>query len=168
MRRALILLSCAALLALASCRDNGGAADTRTDDGTGLGADFEQGRLAFTTDDGQRIDFDVYIARDIEQQRRGLMFVREMPQSTGMLFVYDRPAIRSIWMKNTYIPLDLVFIRADGQVSSVVANAVPLTEASRSSKEPVKYIVELNGGVAARFGIDARSRMVWDDTGDAK
>ena len=166
MIRGRLLALLALLFAVTSCQETDGSAVAPADDGTGLSADYERDRLTFVTGNDKAIEFDVYVARTVEQQRRGLMFVRELPQTTGMLFVYDRPSIRSIWMKNTFIPLDLIFVRADGRVSSVVENVTPLTEASRSSKEAVKYIVELNGGVAAQHGIDGRSRMIWGDSDD--
>jgi uncharacterized membrane protein (UPF0127 family) len=106
--------------------------------------------------------FDIYLALTREQQRRGLMFVRELPPFSGMLFVYQRTDILSMWMKNTYIPLDMLFIRADGTVSSVMANTEPLSLRSISSTEPVNYVLELNAGVAARLSIDSRSRLILD------
>ena len=65
--------------------------------------------------------FDIYLALTNEQRARGLMFVRDLPMTTGMLFVYEREQIVSMWMKNTYIPLDMVFARGDGTVSSIAA-----------------------------------------------
>lgn len=132
------------------------------DDGTGLGERFDASSLSIVNDAGENLDFDIYLAHSPDQQQRGLMHVRKMPVTTGMLFVYERPGIRSMWMKNTYIPLDLLFIDANGKVSSIVHNATPLSLASRSSTEPVKYVLELNGGSAIRFGIGTSSRIIWE------
>ena len=112
------------------------------------------------TDGGTEHEFDVYIAETWEQQRRGLMFVRDLPESSGMLFVYDQPGMHSMWMKNTFISLDMIFIRADGSVSSVIHETRPRSLESQSSIEPVSYVLELNGGVARRLGIGQRSRMI--------
>ena len=71
--------------------------------------------------------FDVYLALTNAQRARGLMFVKEMPATTGMLFVYDDDDILSMWMKNTYIPLDMVFARADGTVASIARQTEPLS-----------------------------------------
>lgn len=105
--------------------------------------------------------FDIWLAKVRDQQMRGLMFVRDLPEFTGMLFVYDGPGRRSMWMKNTYIPLDIVFIRDDGVVSSIVADAEPLNLTSLSSIEPVPYVLELAGGVAATLGITPGDQVEW-------
>lgn len=105
--------------------------------------------------------FDVYLALDKSQQARGLMHVRELPATTGMLFVYDGSRRISMWMKNTYIPLDIVFARADGTVSSVAHATEPLSLRSIASKEPVTYVLELNAGTANRLSIDENSRLFW-------
>jgi uncharacterized protein len=101
--------------------------------------------------------FDVYLALTSEQQRRGLMHVKRLPKFSGMLFVYRTEDLRSMWMKNTYIPLDILFIRADGSVSSIAEMTEPLSLQSISSIEPVTYVLELNGGITAELGIDADS-----------
>jgi uncharacterized membrane protein (UPF0127 family) len=121
---------------------------------------FEFGSLEIVNDDGETYHFDVYLATSFEQQRRGLMFVRDMPERTGMLFIYDTDGRPSIWMKNTYIPLDIVFARSDGSVSSISRDAVPLTLDSHVPHEPVRYVLELNGGAARRLGIGSRSRLL--------
>lgn len=121
---------------------------------------FEFSVLDIVNDEGERIEFDVYLARDFEQQRRGLMFVRSMPEHTGMLFIYESEAIRSMWMKNTYIPLDIAFARSDGSISSVNRDTVPLTLTSQASNQPVRYVLELNAGTSRRLGIGDRSRLV--------
>ncbi|MEM7433477.1 MAG: DUF192 domain-containing protein [Pseudomonadota bacterium] len=106
--------------------------------------------------------FDIYLAESNAQRAQGLMYVRELPVSTGMWFVYEREARVSIWMKNTYIPLDIVYVKADGRVSSVFHDAEPLSLRSMPSDEPVQYVLELNGGLAAKLGIDGDSRIYWE------
>lgn len=101
--------------------------------------------------------FDVYLALTYEQRRRGLMFVRELPETSGMLFVYRQRQILSIWMKNTYIPLDIVFFAADGRIVNIHENAEPHSLTSRRSEEAVNYVLELNGGTSERLGIDTDS-----------
>jgi len=95
----------------------------------------------------------VEIAADRESQARGLMYRRQMEPNAGMLFDLHQSAPISFWMKNTYLPLDMVFIRADGTVSSVEPNAIPLSTASIPSQEPVRAVLELNGGRARQLGI---------------
>jgi len=101
--------------------------------------------------------FDVYLALTPEQQRRGLMHVRQLRRFAGMLFVYRNDDIRSMWMKNTLIPLDILFIRGDGSVASIEAMTEPLSLRSIASGEPVRYVLELNGGIAEELGIDTDS-----------
>ena len=106
--------------------------------------------------------FDVYLAISREQQMRGLMFVREMSSTTGMLFLYDTEAFHSMWMKNTYLSLDIVFAHRDGTVSSVAANTEPLSLRSVASIEPVAFVLELNAGTATKLFIDEDSRLIWE------
>ena len=105
---------------------------------------------------------DIYIAATNQQRSRGLMHVRSLPESTGMLFVYDSDARLSMWMKNTFIPLDILFVRADGTVSSIAYDTEPQSLDSIASLEPVRYVLELNSGVAEKFSIDKYSRLEWD------
>jgi len=107
--------------------------------------------------------FDIYLALSAQQQRRGLMFVRELPAHTGMLFVYPDENYRSMWMKNTFISLDMVFAHRDGSIANIVHNTVPQSEKSVVSSEPVSFVLELNAGTARRLGISKRSRLVRDD-----
>ena len=126
-----------------------------------LDAAFEFSRLEIINDAGEHLAFDVYLAKSFEQRRQGLMFVRNMPERTGMLFIYSQDEVHSMWMKNTYIPLDMFFVRSDGTVSSVIHDTVPQTLESNRSIEPVRYVLELNAGAARRFGIGAGSRLLW-------
>ena len=124
---------------------------------------FDSATLAILNDAGERLEFNVYLAEDYEQQRRGLMFVREMPDRTGMLFIYDDDDMHSMWMKNTYISLDILFARGDGSVSSINRDTVPLTLDSQRSIEPVRYVLELNAGTTRRLGIGTGSRLLWEE-----
>ena len=119
--------------------------------------------LTVINDRGDQLEFEIYLATDFEQHRRGLMFVRDMPERTGMLFVYDAEEPRSMWMKNTYIPLDMVFARADGSVVNVVTDTVPQTLSSHRSTAPARYVLELNAGTARRLGIGTGSRIIRED-----
>ena len=106
--------------------------------------------------------FDIYLAVSPQQQRRGLMFVRELPDWTGMLFVYGDERYRSMWMKNTYISLDMVFARRDGSVTNIVEDTVPLSERTVSSSAPAAFVLELKAGTARRLVIGNDSRLVWE------
>lgn len=126
-----------------------------------LNAAFGTDVLVIVANDHACYRFDVYLAASDEQQRRGLMFVRELPDTTGMLFVYDEPGYRSMWMKNTYIPLDIAFATAAGRIVNVVRSTKPLSLASITSTEPATYVLELNAGVTARLAIGPGSRILW-------
>lgn len=147
----------AALLCVASCKAPAQPASAGV---ASLDGDFERSTLIIESDDGLQHTFDIYLATTYEQQRQGLMFVRKLPKNMGMLFVYEESKSRSMWMKNTYISLDLVFARSDGTVSSIIHNAPPLTLDSRSSVEPVTYVLELNAGTARRLNIGHKSRII--------
>lgn len=154
--RALILL---AGLLLAACSPQPPVSAGTVPDLDGV---FEFASLDVINDNGETLTFDVYLAVNPEQQRRGLMFVREMPATTGMLFIYADDDYHSMWMKNTYLPLDMVFARGDGTVSSIITDTVPQTLNSHSSTEPVRYVLELHAGTTRRLAIGKRSRLLWE------
>ena len=110
---------------------------------------------------------DIYVATSNRQRSRGLMFVRSLPPMSGMLFIYDREDYASIWMNNTYIPLDILFVRRDGRISSIARNTEPLSLQSITSVEPIAYVLELNAGTAERLFIDEKSRLMWGPTHQA-
>ena len=83
-------------------------------------------------------------------------------ERTGMLFIYEGEDRRSMWMKNTYISLDMVFARADGTVTNVITNTIPHLLVSNISTEPAQYVLELNAGTAHRLGIGRDSRLLWE------
>ncbi|WP_409567933.1 DUF192 domain-containing protein [Methylobacterium sp. E-025] len=103
--------------------------------------------------------FDVEVMRDDAGRTRGLMFRRTMAPNHGMLFDFERSEPVAMWMKNTYLPLDMLFIRADGTIARVAADTEPLSTAIIASPEPVLSVLELNAGVAAKLGIKAGDRV---------
>jgi len=124
-----------------------------------LSAAFETGTIIIEAEKDLCYRFDVYLAKSREQQVRGLMHIRQLPEMRGMLFIYSVPAMRSMWMKNTYISLDILFIREDGTISNIVADTEPLSLNSISSTEPVFYVLEINAGVAEKLHIDSNRRV---------
>ena len=78
-----------------------------------------------------------------------------------MLFIYESDEYHSMWMKNTFISLDMVFARSDGTVSSIIRDTVPQTLTSQVSTEPVRYVLELNAGTTRRLNIGVKSQLLW-------
>ena len=99
------------------------------------------------------VRFQVQVADDNAERAQGLMFVEEMDRFAGMLFVYDEPRRATFWMRNTLIPLDMLFAAPDGTITSIHANAVPLDETTIDGGPGVQFVLEINGGLAARLGI---------------
>jgi hypothetical protein len=116
-------------------------------------SEFARASVRIETPSGRVHRFDVYVARSQREQMQGLMYVEALPEAAGMLFPYQPPRPASMWMKNTLIPLDLLFIRSDGSIANIVAGAAPGTLESRRSEGAVAWVLELNGGTAARLGI---------------
>jgi len=113
---------------------------------------FKTGKLTIVSA-GKRNDFTVELALTDRQQQQGLMFRRTMAPDAGMLFDYITPTRITMWMKNTFIPLDMIFIGADGKVADIAERAVPRSEAIIPSKVPARAVLELNGGTAQRLSI---------------
>ncbi len=103
--------------------------------------------------------FRVQLAVTPEEQARGLMFRKELEPDSGMLFVNNTDAMRSFWMKNTYLPLDIIFIDSRHEVKHVHYGAKPLSEAAISSQYPVQYVLEVNAGKTKKCGIGPGSKM---------
>jgi hypothetical protein len=104
--------------------------------------------------------FTVQVAQTPEQQEHGLMFFRSLKPDEGMIFPYDPPQNVSFWMHNTLIPLDIIFIRADGTIARI-ANAKPLDDTPLPSGEPVAVVLEIRGGRAAKLGIREGDQVDW-------
>ena len=103
--------------------------------------------------------FTVAVADDAEERSRGLMFVEQMPRFTGMLFVYDRPQRVAFWMRNTLIPLDMIFADGQGVVQRIHSNAVPGDETSIPGGDDIQYVLEINGGLSAILGMGPGTQM---------
>ncbi|MBK5921200.1 hypothetical protein CCR80_09165 [Rhodothalassium salexigens] len=101
----------------------------------------------------------VALADDPGERRVGLMFRSDMAADEGMLFDFARVQQVSMWMKNTFIPLDMLFIRPDGTIESIAANTTPLSLDSVSSAGPVLAVLELNAGAAQRLGLEPGDRL---------
>lgn len=110
---------------------------------------------------GRTLRVEVEVALTTQQRNRGLMYRRKLNPYQGMLFVFDEEDLQSFWMKNTYIPLDMIFIDQKLKVVGVVENAEPMTTTSRTVNVPSKYVLEVRGGFARthRVGVGTRVKL---------
>ena len=111
--------------------------------------------------------FAVEVAVTPEQRGQGLMFRERLPAEAGMLFLYPAEQMISMWMKNTLIPLDMLFIAKDGRIVHIAERAVPGSLATISSGQPARAVLELNGGTAARLNIAPGDRVLYETFGTA-
>jgi hypothetical protein len=126
---------------------------------TGPQPELPRENLAIVTRDGLRHVFSVEVAATQMEQATGEMFRMSVPPDGGMLFVSQTPRESDMWMRNTLVPLDMVFINADGTVRSIAGNTVPGSMAVIRSHGPVMATLELAGGTAARLGILVGDRV---------
>lgn len=117
--------------------------------------DLPRETLTVETETGAH-EFSVQIARTDRQKRLGLMFVTSMPETEGMLFTYKYPEAASFWMRNTYIPLDIIFIYPDGTIANIAREATPMSLDAIISAGYVTGVLEINGGLADKLGIEVR------------
>jgi uncharacterized membrane protein (UPF0127 family) len=153
-------------IALAACTmpATGGS---KTADGCTAGASLGQSPagLAQTTlciaSGAKARAFTVEIARTSAEQAKGMMFRTEMADDTGMIFPFTEPRPASFWMKNTVIPLDIIFIRSNGTIESIAENTVPYSTDPVESGEPVAAVLELRGGLTSELGIASGDTVRW-------
>lgn len=112
----------------------------------------DENLLEIATQNGVEV-FSVEVAKKDEDRARGLMFRRELPERRGMLFEFDSDENVSMWMRNTYIPLDMIFIKSDGKILRIAENTEPLSERIIPSGGPVRAVLEVAGGTAKKLGI---------------
>lgn len=132
--------------------------------GTGVCAswdrpDFAKSTLSLDRGDGTLLTYRVELAATPRQHAYGLMHVEALDADAGMLFIFDGMAVRSFWMKNTLIPLDILFFDDEGRLVSAVKKAMPGSLVSRRSSGPAKYVLELNGGSMQANGIGPGARL---------
>lgn len=128
--------------------------------GASLGqAEMRKDVLKLVTSSGEHT-FKIEMALSGEEKARGLMFRRSLADDAGMLFPYEPPQEATMWMRNTYISLDMVFIRADGVVHRIEAGTEPFSEAVIASGGDVAAVLELKAGIAGRIGLKPGDRTL--------
>ena len=121
---------------------------------------FETSEVVIETRDGKRHDFRVELALNQRQRMQGLMYRPKLAPGAGMLFDYGRETPIAMWMKNTIVPLDMLFIGADGVIVNIAERTVPGSLATIPSEGPVRAVLEINAGTAARLGIKPGDRVL--------
>lgn len=135
-------------------------ADARRLDGL-----FGRSTLTIATPDAKLHPFKVWIADNDQRRSLGFMFVKELDDDAGMLFIFPQPQPISMWMKNTVIPLDMLFVASDGTVTNVVSDTVPMSLDAVASTKPAIAVIELKGGTAAKLKIAAGARVSGPELG---
>lgn len=143
----------------------GGNKESRTSEST-LGYkqfDFRHdGELTFQASDGKFISqIEIEIADDAVERAVGLMYREKMKENQGMLFIFPREEFQSFWMKNTVLPLDIVFVNKKNEIVTIHHNTTPFSEDSLPSTEPAIYVVEVNAGYMLRHGIKEGDKISW-------
>ena len=106
-------------------------------------------------------NFNVEVARTVEEQASGLMFRESLAPNAGMIFPFPEPRPASFWMKNTLIPLDMIFIREDGSIARIAVNTVPQSLDPVAVEEPVAAVLEIAGGRSTELGINEGDQVSW-------
>lgn len=150
----------AGALALAACSPGAGGAAPAATKVIHPESGLEVVPLTVTSATGVH-RFKVEVARSAIEQGKGLMFRTRLGPDEGMIFPMDPPRGASFWMRNTVIPLDLIFVAPDGRISNIAANAVPYDESPLVSIGPVKGVLEIPGGRAAELGIAPGDKVAW-------
>lgn len=128
-------------------------------------ATFPKSKLTIKTSTGA-FKFNIELAVTEAQMSQGLMYRRKMTADAGMLFDYKRRQRVLMWMKNTFIPLDMLFIGSDGRIVNIVERTIPHSVATISSKGRVQAVLELNGGTVSRLGIKPGDVVIHDVFGN--
>ncbi|HVJ51392.1 MAG TPA: DUF192 domain-containing protein [Aliidongia sp.] len=119
---------------------------------------FEKGEITVISANGPH-KFKVEIAASDGQREQGLMFRQQMAADAGMIFIWQQPQPIVMWMENTYIPLDMLFVDENGVILNIRERAVPFSREQIPSAGPAKVAIELNGGTAAKLGIKAGDKV---------
>lgn len=144
----LVLASWAcAIVSLPACKSDGQKAAPASAPATAARVSIDTGE--------RKLVFRVEVASTPEEHARGLMYRTSLAADAGMVFVFAEPQIQTFWMKNTLIPLDMIFIGTDRRIVGVVENAAPETTVGRRVDAPSQYVLEIGGGLAGQLGIRA-------------
>lgn len=142
-------------ISLISCGEESGESSIETPEIT-----FEkEGEMYLIKQEDTIQQLDIELAESPYEQETGLMYRESMEDQQGMLFIYEREAVRNFYMKNTYIPLDLIFYDSDSTIVHIHENARPLDETTIPSNEPAQFILEVNAGKAEEWGLETGDRM---------
>ena len=128
------------------------------DRASGAADEFSRGELVIETASGP-LRLDVEIAETQQQRSRGLMFRTSLEADSWMIFLYESPREITMWMKNTYVPLDMLFIAADGRILNIARDTAPLDLTPIPSAGPVRGVLEIRAGTAIKLGIKAGDRV---------
>ena len=157
MNRTTIAAAAAALLGALLCPVH--AAEPSVD-ARQLDRAFERSTLQIATPDARLHTIKVWVADDDAHRARGLMFVDQLDDDAGMLFIYEQPQPIAMWMKNTHLSLDMLFVDGDGRVHHIVENTKPMSLDTISSEGNVLAVIELKAGSAARLKIRPGARVI--------
>ncbi len=120
----------------------------------------KQGELSFLSQENKVISkLDIEIAATEYTREKGLMARATMEENQGMLFIFDYQKVENFWMKDTILPLDMIFVDEDLQIVHIAYDAVPFSEAQISSEKPALYVVEVNAGYCKKFNIEAGAKI---------
>jgi len=114
-----------------------------------------QPKVSITTKEGRVIVFQVEIADTSAKREMGLQYRRELADDKGMIFLFPAESIQSFWMKNTPIPLDMIFINQERKIAGIVEQTLPFSLDPRSVSSPSQYVLEINGGLSKKYGLKA-------------
>lgn len=167
MRPVILTAACLAVAALCGCQGRADQTPAREQDVPATEQAAALLPLTIRTGAGVR-QFRVEVARTEVEQARGLMYRTSLPEDGGMLFPFAQPGPRSFWMKNTIIPLDMIFIRQDGSIARIAEETIPQSLESVASGEPVIAVFEIAGGRAAALGIAEGDHVSWPGGPTAK
>lgn len=123
---------------------------------------FPQSHLVILRADGTKAEFDVEVATTQEQQEHGLMFRKILAPDAGMIFIWPADQPVSMWMKNTLIPLDMLYVASDGKITKIVTNAVPNDLTPLPSEIPIRAVIEIGGGEASKQNIKTGDSVVFE------
>ncbi|HUF42954.1 MAG TPA: DUF192 domain-containing protein [Verrucomicrobiae bacterium] len=128
----------------------------------GIAACQAEPKVTITTQQGRRVSFEVEVADTPAKRERGLQFRRELAENRGMMFIFPDESQQSFWMKNTPIPLDMIFIDGRFRIVGIVEQTKPFSLEARGVAAPSRYVLEINGGLSKRHGIQVGDSVRFD------